>query len=72
MIVGATDGSIRLGVAGTMIRKTETTRMTTMAIFRSVLLFILAGLCEIGGGWLIWQSLREQKPAWWGWPVALS
>tara|TARA_R110002126_G_scaffold236476_2_gene380065 strand:+ start:630 stop:965 length:336 start_codon:yes stop_codon:yes gene_type:complete len=40
--------------------------MTTMTILRSVLLFILAGLCEIGGGWLIWQSLREQKPAWWG------
>jgi len=44
--------------------KTETTKMATMAILRSVLLFILAGLCEIGGGWLIWQSLREQKPAW--------
>jgi small multidrug resistance family-3 protein len=40
--------------------------MTTMAILRSVLLFILAGVCEVGGGWLIWQSLREQKPAWWG------
>ena len=40
--------------------------MTTMAILRSLTLFILAGLCEIGGGWLIWQSLREQKPASWG------
>ncbi len=27
----------------------------------SVLLFLLAGLCEIGGGWLVWQWLREGK-----------
>lgn len=40
--------------------------MTTIAFLRSVFLFILAGLCEIGGGWLVWQSLREHKPAWWG------
>lgn len=40
--------------------------MTTMALLRSLFLFVLAGLCEIGGGWLVWQSLREQKPAWWG------
>jgi small multidrug resistance family-3 protein len=33
---------------------------------RSVSLFVLAGLCEIGGGWLIWQSLRDGKPGWWG------
>lgn len=35
-------------------------------LFRSVVLFILAGLCEIGGGWLIWQWLREDRPSWWG------
>lgn len=29
------------------------------------LLFILAGLAEIGGGWLVWQAVREGKPAWW-------
>jgi drug/metabolite transporter superfamily protein YnfA len=29
------------------------------------LLFILAGLVEIGGGWLVWQAVREGKPAWW-------
>lgn len=40
--------------------------MTIMAILRSVLLFVFAGLCEIGGGWLIWQWLREHKPSWWG------
>jgi small multidrug resistance family-3 protein len=30
-------------------------------IFFSILLFILAGLCEIGGGYLIWIWLREGK-----------
>lgn len=32
---------------------------------RSLLLFVIAGLCEIGGGWLIWEWLRHGKPAWW-------
>lgn len=29
---------------------------------RSVLFFLLAGLCEIGGGYLVWIWLRERKP----------
>lgn len=28
-------------------------------------LFVLAGLCEIGGGYLIWGWVREQKPGSW-------
>jgi small multidrug resistance family-3 protein len=35
-------------------------------IGRSVVLFIVAGLCEIGGGWLVWQWLREDKGNMWG------
>jgi small multidrug resistance family-3 protein len=31
---------------------------------RSLLLFVLAALAEIGGAWLIWQSVREHRPAW--------
>lgn len=27
----------------------------------SAVLFLLAGLCEIGGGWLVWQWFREGK-----------
>lgn len=30
------------------------------------LLFILAGLAEIGGGYLVWLWLREAKPFWLG------
>ena len=33
---------------------------------RSFLLFVLAGICEIGGGWLIWKWLRDGRPAVWG------
>jgi small multidrug resistance family-3 protein len=29
---------------------------------RSILFFLLAGLCEIGGGYLVWIWLRERKP----------
>lgn len=35
-------------------------------LVRSIILFVLAGLCEIGGGWLIWQWIREDRPSWWG------
>lgn len=33
-------------------------------ILRSVILFVLAGLAEIGGGYLVWQWMRSS------WPVA--
>jgi small multidrug resistance family-3 protein len=35
-------------------------------LVRSLSLFVLAGLCEIGGGWLIWKWLRDGRPGWWG------
>jgi len=35
-------------------------------MMQSLLLFILAGICEIGGGWLIWKWLRADQPVWWG------
>jgi small multidrug resistance family-3 protein len=37
-----------------------------MAIFKSVMIFILAGFCEIGGGYLVWLWLKEDKPIWYG------
>jgi len=33
-------------------------------MFQSLLLFVLAGLCEIGGGYLFWLWLREGKSSW--------
>ncbi len=35
-----------------------------MEIAKSLFYFILAGLCEIGGGYLVWLWLREGKSAW--------
>ncbi len=40
--------------------------MPIFQIAYSLPLFLLAGLCEIGGGWLIWQWLREDKGSLWG------
>lgn len=36
-----------------------------MTILKSVALFVLAAIAEIGGAWLVWQSIREAKPWWW-------
>lgn len=35
-------------------------------MLNAIVLFILAGLAEIGGGYLVWLWLREAKPAWYG------
>ena len=35
-----------------------------MDIIKSIGYFILAGLCEIGGGYLMWLSIREGKSFW--------
>ena len=37
-----------------------------LSIAKALALFVAAGLCEIGGGYLIWQWLREGRPGWWG------
>jgi small multidrug resistance family-3 protein len=35
--------------------------MNSSALARSVVLFVIAGLMEIGGGYLVWLSLRERR-----------
>ena len=35
-----------------------------MAIAHSVFYFILAAICEIGGGYLVWLWMREGKSIW--------
>lgn len=32
----------------------------------AIVLFMIAGLAEIGGGYLVWLWLREAKPIWYG------
>jgi small multidrug resistance family-3 protein len=33
-------------------------------MIKSLLFFIVAGCCEIGGGYLVWLALREGKSIW--------
>jgi small multidrug resistance family-3 protein len=36
-----------------------------MSLARSVVLFALAAAAEIGGAWLVWQGVREQRGLLW-------
>ena len=36
-----------------------------MTVARSVLLFAVAALAEIGGAWLVWQGVREHRGLAW-------
>lgn len=36
-----------------------------MTVLRSISLFIVAALAEIGGAWLVWQGLREKRGLIW-------
>ncbi|GHN02590.1 UPF0060 membrane protein YfjF [Cytophagales bacterium WSM2-2] len=40
--------------------------MNPVEVLKSVLIFILAGICEIGGGYLIWLAIRSGKSIWYG------
>lgn len=37
-----------------------------MNVVKSIIVFIIAGFCEIGGGYLVWLWLKENKPIWYG------
>ncbi|GAA2755775.1 YnfA family protein [Actinopolymorpha rutila] len=36
-----------------------------MTVTRSLILFVVAALAEIGGAWLIWQGVREHRGLLW-------
>ncbi|GGK94463.1 UPF0060 membrane protein [Sphaerisporangium melleum] len=36
-----------------------------MTVARSLLLFVVAAIAEIGGAWLVWQGVREQRGLAW-------
>ncbi len=42
-----------------------------MPIIKSVVIFILAGICEIGGGYMVWLSVREGKSNWYAFAGSL-
>lgn len=35
--------------------------MNALTILQAIGLFLLAGVCEISGGWLVWQYFRSDK-----------
>ncbi len=38
---------------------------SAVTVLRSLLLFMLAAVAEIGGAWLVWQGVREHRgPGW--------
>ncbi|HOZ58940.1 MAG TPA: YnfA family protein [Nakamurella multipartita] len=36
-----------------------------MTLIKSIMLFVVAALAEIGGAWLIWQGVREHRGLLW-------
>jgi small multidrug resistance family-3 protein len=42
-------------------KKEGNSSMDIIPYLRTIALYILAGLAEIGGGWLIWQWLRDGR-----------
>jgi len=38
--------------------------MQDMTVLRSIGLFLLAAVAEIGGAWLVWQGVREHRGLW--------
>jgi small multidrug resistance family-3 protein len=40
-------------------------RLVRMTVLRSLLLFALAAVAEIGGAWLVWQGVREHRGRLW-------
>ncbi|MDA8403756.1 MAG: YnfA family protein [Desulfobacteraceae bacterium] len=45
--------------------------MNAITTIKSIFYFVLAGLFEIGGGYLVWLWLREGKSLWYGLTGAL-
>ncbi len=36
-----------------------------MTVLRSIVLFVVAAIAEIGGAWLVWQGVREHRGLLW-------
>jgi len=36
-----------------------------VTVLRSIMLFLMAAVAEIGGAWLVWQGLREHRGLLW-------
>src|SRR5215218_5478531 len=52
------------GIRVWMLRIAERSSRMSRLLLVGVL-FVLAGLCEIGGGYLVWGWMRDNKPLLW-------
>ena len=57
------DGDASQPITETLSAETTESSLiwTPQTIALSILLFTAAGLLEVGGGWLVWQTVREDK-----------
>jgi small multidrug resistance family-3 protein len=39
--------------------------VSAVTVLRSIALFVLAAIAEIGGAWLVWQGVREHRGLLW-------
>lgn len=44
---------------------------TAATVAQALALFVAAGMAEIGGGWLVWKAVRDDRTPWW-WALAGS
>lgn len=51
--------------AGRRPRRSARSRRVRAMVVRSILLFVVAAIAEIGGAWLVWQGMREHRG--WAW-----
>ncbi|KOR26021.1 membrane protein [Clostridium sp. L74] len=58
------NGWVGIAIKYALILKTK--EKLTMDLLKSIFYFVLAGLFEIGGGYLIWLWLRDGKNIWYG------
>ena len=50
---------------GRLDRVTSTALLEVPLVIRSIALFVLAAVAEIGGAWLVWQGVREHRGLLW-------
>jgi small multidrug resistance family-3 protein len=43
----------------------EARKFTVVSVTKSIVLFVVAALAEIGGAWLVWQGWREHRGVVW-------
>ena len=63
LVVGADNNDTSKTVMEEEIGASTAWTVTTVTL--AIGLFIASGFGEVGGGWLVWKSVRDKKPWWW-------